>query len=85
MFVKMPKDGIQYTKSSLALIDVGAAVKNFHLGSSVRVSVPKDYDRARYPPKDMVAVYIDYSKVGLRVPVCELLPRLLDYYRVHIT
>lgn len=48
------------------------------------MSVPKDNERARYPPKDMVAVYVDYFKVGLRVPVCELLPRVLEYYGVHI-
>lgn len=30
-------------------------------------------------------MYVDNFKAGLRVPVCELLPRVLDYYGIHIT
>lgn len=40
IFMKMPKNGIEYTKSALASIEVGATVKNYHLGSSSEVSVP---------------------------------------------
>lgn len=83
--VKMPKDGIEYKKSSLSSIGVGNVVKNCHIESSSEVRVLKDDKRARYPPKDMVAVYIDYFRVGLRVLVCELVPRVLEYYGVHIT
>lgn len=85
VFGKMPKDGIVYSKSALEFVDVGTAVKNYHLGSSNVVSVPKDEEQARYPPKDMVAVYVDYFKTGLWMLVCELVPRVLEYYWIHLT
>lgn len=62
VFVKMPKDGIEYTKSSLALVDVEAVVKNFYIGSSGVVNVPKDKERSRYPLKGMVEIYVDYLR-----------------------
>lgn len=39
MFEKKPKDGIEYTKSALASLDVAAVVKIFHIGWSDVVSV----------------------------------------------
>lgn len=42
MVDKIPKNGIEYTKSALASVDVGKAVKSFHLGSTSEVTVPKD-------------------------------------------
>lgn len=81
----MPKKVIEYTRSALAFVNVATVVKNYHIGSSDVVSVPKDDERARYPPQDMVALYTDYFKAGLRVPVCELLQRVLDFYKIHIT
>lgn len=81
----MPKDGIEYTRSALASVDVATAVKDYHIESTSVVSVPKDDERARYPPNGIVALYVDYLRAGLRVPVCELVLRVLEYYKIHIT
>lgn len=43
----MPKDGIEYTRSALASVDVATAVKDYHIESTSVVSVPKDDERAR--------------------------------------
>lgn len=37
------------------------------------------------PPQGMVALYTYYFKAGLRVPVCELVLRVLEFYQIHIT
>lgn len=43
------------------------------------VQVPRDDQRARYPPQDMVTVYVDYFKAGLRFPTCDFLEKVLDH------
>lgn len=48
------------------------------------VSVPSYTDRVNRLSKNFVALYLDYFKVELHVPICELLYDILRYYRIHI-
>lgn len=64
---------------------VKASVMTYFVPIEIEIAVPHKYDSVMRPPIGFCVVYLDYFRVGFRLPMFPLLVSFLNHYRISLS
>lgn len=73
------------SKCSLDKEKIRWLTMRYIIPSDIEIAIPHKYDRVRYPPVGLSVLYINYLKVGLRLPLFHHLMNILEHYHIALT